>query len=390
MKHQVEKNINYKELIGLFFIIIGVLGLFIKLFYYQAISFDGRYQSDLPLHIELALSGEGYSILYYIISIIYRIFNDVFYIAVFEAIMVVATWLLATGVLCHFLETQKYIRCSGIALGLTIMTGIYVPCIYETFYKAQLITQPYHNITYLGMRLTSLGVMILFVKMYDNYLDKIRLKEWCLLTLLLVISTSIKPSFFYGFAFTLFLFLVSDLVKHRFDKKVFRQIFFIGSTVLPSLLVLFVQAQILYGTNIDGQSTGIALIWGKSFIASGLFKTVLKLLCGLSFPCLVSWVNRHKMDKNEKFIIIMFIIQLLVCILFTETGERANHGNFYWGLFNAAYLWFFSSIICFVKNIESKQTKRIYHGIGLVLLGAHLLSSVVYFIHIYRGGLYLV
>lgn len=358
-----------------------------RTFYRQAIEYGGGYRSDLPAHIEFGITGQGYSIVYYIINILYQITGNAILIAALESIVVIATWLL-TGKLIQILNCRTgYLEGCILALPCIFLTGIYIPHIHEYFYVEQLFTQPYHNITYFGMRLFAVCTMIMFVKMFPDYISKIKGKQWCLLTLFLTISTLIKPNFLLGFSFTLLLFLIKDFSRYKFEKIPFRNMILLGGAVLPSLIVLWGQAQILYGNNTEAGQSGLAIIWGEDFVRYGMKSTVFKLICSFAFPCLVLYMNRKEIKKTESFSYIMCFIQLCVCILFVETNRRVA-SNFYWGLQCAGFILFVNAAALYWKNIKEMAARWKYKFIGAFLLSAHVISSIVYFIKIFSGQNY--
>ena len=62
-KRQSATKIQVVEYIVLLIVCLFLFLVMMQLFYRQSIKFEGRYQSDLPAHIEFALEGRGYSLL---------------------------------------------------------------------------------------------------------------------------------------------------------------------------------------------------------------------------------------------------------------------------------------------------------------------------------------
>lgn len=382
-KRQSATKIQVVEYIVLLIVCLFLFLVMMQLFYRQSIKFEGRYQSDLPAHIEFALEGRGYSLLYWLIGVFYRITNNTLLVAASEALMIVITFFLTGKLFQLLLESQSYAKSVFLAIPSTFLTSIYLPLLWQHYYKQSLITQPYHNITYYGMRVFAVCVMIFFTQMLNGYLKKISWKNWILLSFFLMLSTAVKPNFLLGYAFTLLIFLLLDFIKYKFAKEPFIHMIFMGLTVVPSILVLLWQAMILYGKSSDG--SGIGLDLGRSFIQYGIGATILKLICSLVFPILILIVNRRRLRRIDKFIALMFGVQLAVCVIFVETGTRASAANFYWGLYCAGFFLFVSTVSIFIKNCKSKMPYG-YLAVGAFLLLAHLVSSVGYFLHIFAGG----
>lgn len=379
-----EKNCGLKKF-TLFVIVLGLFAILTYLFYMQSLKLNNGYRSDLPAHIVFAQTGRGYSALYQFMGFVYNFGKGTWAIAVLESLIVVLTILLSGRLLKMLAPSLNYVEATLISLPISFLTGMYIPGIYEHYYIQQLVTQPYHNITYYGMRLFAVCVFIAFFEIFEGYLEKIKWKYWVGTAIFLLLSTSVKPNFLLGFSFTLLLFLIVDFLKYRFEKKPFIQMILMGGVVFPSLFMLLWQANMLYGTSTAGSSSGIGLIWGATFVRYGFVSTLLKLICSLSFPIIVFLVNRKKLNRNSKFIYLMFLVQLLVCILFTEVGEREAAYNFYWGLYGAGFFLFIDAVAVFVKNWKEKLPKW-YKIVGIVLLLIHLISSILYFVHIVLGG----
>ena len=161
-----------------------------------------------------------------------------------------------------------------------------------------------------------------------------------------------------------------------------------GLVVFPSLLIMLYQYIRLYGAASSGSSS-IVLVWGARFIKYGFTSTILKLLCGLSFPTLVAAKNRKTFTRFDKFSYVMFAVQIIISALFAEDGVRATHGNFSWGLYGGAYFMFIVALAKFFNNLSDKKKEgnvfTPYTIAGIVLLFTHILSGLVYFNIVMQG-----
>lgn len=389
----MKTAINKKSLIQTLIIIVISVGMFAALsylFYSQIHLTNNLYYSDLREHIRFAVQDRGYSALYRIMNVVYRIFNTENAIAFFESLIVVATWLGAGYLVTVLYKNKSYFEGLLIALPTTFVTGIYIPYIYEYFYRRQLVGQPYHNITYYGMRLFAVFAMIVFCKMFENYLQNIKWTHWVLVTVLLALSTSVKPSFFYGFALTLLIFLIIDFIKTKCKLNPFLKMVIIGLIVIPSLAVMAFQATKLYATSADEGGTSIALTFGANFFKLGKKQALLKTFCSLAFPTLVAVMNIKKLTRNEKFVYLMYLIQFSITFVCVEVGRRADHGNFYWGLYGGGFFLFLVSFSKYIEDLKNyKERNKVYLIVGGILMLAHIVSSVFYFIAIMQGKRYL-
>ncbi|MBQ7047410.1 MAG: hypothetical protein IJN86_00510 [Clostridia bacterium] len=386
-------------------LIIVVIGLIIfyllsSLFYSQATARRG-YSSDLKEHIKYAIADKGYSALYSFMGKLYEIFESVICIAILEALMVIATWLLTAKFITMVAKETDFFMGALFAIPIVFLCAVAVPILYPKFYSGQLVTQPYHNITFYGMRLFALIAMMCLYKVFDNYLNKIKPAYWIAIALSLALSTSVKPSFFYGFALTLLIFLIIDFFKSIFKKEfklgTLGHIILMGVVVFPSLYIMAKQVIHLFGpkevARAASQSSGIAIAWGKPFLKAGIFTNVARLVCGMTFPTLVAFNNRKKLNRFEKFSYLMFFVQILVFAMLTETGKRANHGNFYWGVYSAGFFAFLAAVPRFLDNIrlfKEDKSKKGYLIAGFILLIAHMICSIMYFAIVQRGYSYLI
>lgn len=381
----MKKN---KQNIGMFVLGSFLFGILSLLFYHQAVSETGNYASDLPAHIQIAVEHRGYSFLYWVLGVVYGLFGYLG-VAFFESAIVLCTWMITVIFLKQLTGNKGTNREYYAAYFLLFLTSIYIPGIYEWFYLRTVITQPWHNITYFGMRFFAVWTMFCFGKIYESYLFGLRISEWLSVAGPLLFATAVKPNFLLSFSFALLLILIRDgyrQICQGVSFLVLRNIVLLGMTVLPSCLVLYIQSLILYPRGQNGGEHGIALIWGEKFVQFGLLPTVLKCMCGLSFPLLV-WIYHKKTAPFGRFIYLMYAVTLLQTAMLSETGERENYGNFYWGLYNSAYILFAFCLSVFMKNGYEKQRKKggIYFGIGILLLLGHVLSGFYYFSVLFMG-----
>lgn len=388
-----HKRVKFvKQLIGLTFFLV-----FAVLFYRQAIHYGNRYPSDLPAHIEFGIQGRGYSLLYFVIGFLFRVTNSYFAIALLESGILVSTWLLSDRFIAKHFNLDSGWRLF-ISTGLLFLCSIYIPGISSFFYKNSIITQPWHSITYFGMRLFTIPATSATLDVIERYKEKLSWKEWLKIAVPLTISTGIKPNFLIIYSFSLLIILIVDFVQELISKRlsltVFWNFIFLGTVVFPSLFILLVQSQILYGAKSDSATTsGIALVFlSSSFFRYGA-KTIIKVIQGLFFPVLV-FFTANKITKKEKLTFLLFIVALIQVIVLKETGPRQNHGNFYWGVYSAAFLTFLYASALFVQKIQKTQwCQKTLHEkciaiLGISILTLHCLSGFVYFVILLLGGSY--
>ena len=352
------------------------------LFYNQAFTVNRLiYLSDLPDHIALALAGNSYSFMYIIMGTILKLPGDVFVLLALETLLVLGAGWIGYLLLKELLSDEKKDIAFFVAFTLLFLTSIYLPKVFEWYYAGTFVTQPWHNITYIGMRFFALWTMYNFFKIYRDYLEGISFKEWLKVAIPLLLATAIKPNFLLSFAFALLVILLIDFLK---DYNHFWNIVKLGTAVFPACVVLLIQAVILYGPNDEGSASSVIITWGGSLWEQGLDVLLLKILCGLAFPILICICNYKQFDKNTKFVYLMFLVTFIQMHFLEETGVRAAHGNFTWGIYCAAYMLFIYAVGYFIKNFDFKG-KKMQTIMGCVFLALHFISGCKYFMLLLQG-----
>lgn len=143
-------------------------------FFGMALGMEGIYGSDSPAHISSGTMLQGYGLeaaFVYIISKFagYPFLQFVF--AVYQTILVMLTWGVSQKFIDKFFTVDKKLNLA-ISTGLIFLTTIYIPVIYPYFYKYGLGTQPWHNSTYFGMRLSAILYLYLLLQMLPQYIEK--------------------------------------------------------------------------------------------------------------------------------------------------------------------------------------------------------------------------
>lgn len=355
------------------------------LFYCQVFAFDGRaFLSDLPDHIELARAGDSYSVMYIVMGMILDIPYGTYVLFAFQALLVLGSGWFGYKMIREELALNQKDIAFFAGFSLIFLTSMYIPDFSNYYYKGSLITQPWHNITYIGMRFFALWAIYNFFKVYERYLKGIGILDWFKMAVPLLIATSIKPNFLLSFSFTLLIILVIDFIR---DYRNFWNIVKMGTVVFPSCLVLIIQAIILYGPTEEGMATSSVIItWGESLYKEGLALLLVKMFCGLAFPILIYILHRKDFDRKAKFVYLMFLVTFVQVNFLGEDGVRATHGNFTWGIYCAAFNLFIYALIFFIRefNVKGRYVEKVIGSIFLVL---HIISGYQYYRLLLEGGM---
>ena len=368
--------------------------LFTRLFYMQ-ISVPNVYISDIKSHIRIAENGRGYSLLYRVMQLIILIVDKQYRgisIALLEGLMTILTIYPTAGWIRKRYQIQTWLSFLA-AECLLFFSSIYLPVIQPYFYKWGIVTQPWHNITYIGMRLFAMLTMYFFSDVLDVYQQKITMGNWISIALPLAIATGIKPSFLLAFSWALLVFLIIDAIKGKLNRRVIMQCIKMGTTVFPALIIMYFQSKLLYTGGGEG-STGIGLALTSSrFFSAGLWATSIKLARGILLALVVMISTIHKDNrKASQYGYVIYLIALLQVIVFFETGRRAKDGNFYWTLYICGYIlytqviarWIYSLLHMKFDNIKQKS----YIVVTTMLVIGHIISGICYYIMIMCGSQY--
>lgn len=346
LKQKIELAIYYG--IQLIILIYGIFCIF--LYFQQAIYTGGEmYASDLAAHIDMA-TNQNY--IYSVTGVIIWLFFSLPYsyelTAIFLSIVTVAT-IVATYILLQELLKKYAIKCSRniiwiIALACNFFMPFFVKNINPTRYLGYQSPSIWHNSTYLCMKLVACITLIIFLRLIDTYYISFKKKDWSIFSGMLLLSCLVKPSFLTIFAPAMAIFMLFELIR----KVEFKRIVVMGLTLLPSVIILFIQSLILFDPDTN-QS-----IFIKFGVTLRLFseRPVETLVLSCAFPLLVltcTIIEKRFFDKYYLLAWAMWGIGLIQVVFLNESGERFAHGNFLWGYYFGI---FFLVILSCIKLIE--------------------------------------
>ena len=363
---------------------LGILFVMSALLFYRYI-FSLR-TSDFPAHIKNALNGKGYSLAHILFILCYRLSGTKLTIVVLMGLVTVLTALACAWFMKKYLDLigveKDLYSLIPVSASSVFICKLCVPEWSPLYYDDSFATQPWHNSTYILMRLFGICCFVMFYLMQKDYQEKIKLRDCALFTLFLILVNCSKPNFIIAFSPIMLLMLIYDFVRSR--GKTFKNAFLFGLCVLISCAVLLYQYAIVFPSN-GNDKVILSLANGLGFIGKDN-KFVLHLLLNLAFPLYVSvlyFINRKKMnDLSHRMFIemwAMFVLSFLEFLFVVESGSRAADGNFEWGLSFFAYMLFMT---CYCYLIKFKQEGWIsgeQHGKGTIIYNAHVLFGLFYF-----------
>lgn len=376
---------------------IVCVGVFIAYFTLTNGMISRNSPSDYPSHIDAALAGHGYSLMSIIICAVMKIFNSnevlTGVMTLIQIITIIGiTWLLKVTIEVVSKVKIKFVYLIIIAASTIFLTNMYIPEYWPHYYVSQTsLTQPWHNSTYLLMRMFAVYLMSVFILVQKNYTCKMKASLLILFTILLILVNWAKPNFIIAFAPAVLVMLIWDFIQTK--TKSFIPALIIGLCVLISLAIVIVQYTIAFPG--DGES-GVAFfldkfhefaVWPKAFwsIVSNLAFAIYVLVI-----CIVC--NIRKMQINLRVLVlswIMFLISRFEAVFFTETGIRAFDGNFAWGQYYFTFQLYVISVAYLIALYKNKNIKWLsYIGWGIYLL--NVLSGLIYFKTLLTGAWYII
>lgn len=388
MKNRNEKKKKYA--VWLLWGAVAAYGaMCLYLFYMQSVQpldYDNRYfQSDLPYHISMIVDdGWYYSFTAYIYQLLHFLAGGgTALIALFLAVVTVLCIVLTERLLRRLLNREKTdcLTLSG-ALALNLVMPFFWRYAGEFRYVSYQSGNIWHNSTYQCMKLLALGAFLYYGKVEAGYRERVTPRQWVTLAALLFVCTGVKPSFLTVFAPVLAVKLLIDLCR----KVPFKQVFLLGSAVLPACGVILWQNRVLFGAD-TGHGMAFAPWYTFSLHAN---RTKLAVLCSIAFPLAVLCFSLRELwrDRHYLFAWGMTGVGFLEALCLVETGSRSRDGNFLWGYCFAIFLVF---VFSFEKWLCLWKKGRLYRAAFAIcggVLAYQVFCGVWFFARLLMGETY--
>ena len=337
-------------------------------------------RSDMPAHVKLALGRNDYSLASWFVRLLWGLLGEARGQTALS-LLLTANQLLGLATLWLLLR-RMFPRLAGVyaylAVLLAHLCGPWVLPGQTGMYLGVYNGNVYHNMTLLFSRTPIPLVLLCFFRLWDDRRAALRPGDWLGLALWLLLSTLFKPSFLGAFAPAVFVMLVWDFVKTR--ARGFKNELLIGLAFIPALLALVWSSSALFAEDFAGTSSGVAL---RSWTLAGLLAALIMYLRGLLLP-IWSWAAQGVREKAQhghlSIIAGVLGVAILEALVLTETGFRANDGNFEWGslsLYPTVFGLAVTLLFLLLKETDwRKRPERIRAIVGIVLLLGHLIVGV--------------
>ncbi len=287
-------------------------------------------RSDMPAHVRLALGRNDYSLASWIVRLLWGLFGEErgqtalsLVLTANQLFSIAALWLLLRRALPRLGR--------GAALLAAVLAHVCGPwivpgqtAVYLGAYNGNVL----HNMTLHFSRSFVPLDLLLFCRLWDARREKLEVGVWLGFALCLLVTTLFKPSFLGAFAPAVFLLLVWDFFRTRC--RGFLRELMLGLAVIPSLAALVWSSTVLYAEDFAGTSSGMAL---RALSVPLVLGFAVMYLRGLLLPIWSFAVQGRREEKRGwlSILALTLLVAIAEALLLTETGFRANDGNFEWG-----------------------------------------------------------
>ncbi len=321
--------------------------------------------------------------------------SGVFVVTVFVVLTVIVTYMILT---CFLKGVCSEYEICALTFVLTYVTAIYYPWYSKEVYRGVSSPNIWHSPTQAVVKAGALLAIFLYVKYYYEYKEilrdegKVKLFSWKkigILSLLLFYTVLAKPSFLQGFLPAVGVFLLIELINSR--GKIFPFCMQSGLAFLPSCLYLLYQVLFYYGDGSEYSRGGIRFTF-FGFVGNSAPNIVVSSVLLYAFPvfCILTIARKEIFtDKYLQMIILFSVVSFCESACMAEALDNSA-GNFSWAKQLSVYfLWVIAVIKYFQKKkssskISGGRLERIFK-IGDILLAAHFISGVYYYIHLLNG-----
>lgn len=272
-----------------------------------------------------------------------------------------------------------------LAIVLVFSTAIYLPqyFIAHRYYLGSFTLNVWHNST-------TIAVMPFAIMLFQQTMHQIKEgfsnKRLLIIILLILVNALIKPSYLFVYigALPVTLLLLKPKVK-TFVVQMY--------PVVVALLAVLILKLLIYN-NEDTASVEIdpLLVYKYHHPTLNNWQIViilsLSIILGYVFPIIASRSNTIKtFNIDVIFSSVALMGGIAMFLLFTETGERWWHGNFFWQIVISGYILFMVMARESFNLLNIFKLKKL--NILQIALLLHLLFGMVYILRLILRGAYI-
>lgn len=358
-------------------------GALLVYLHYNQLLFEvgGPFEADTPYHVKMAVEDNWYySFTAFVYVFLYKFpwgnMLTAIFLSLCELATIFGTYLLLKEIWKKYqIKIGTAVTLLG-ATALNFVMAFYVKAVNERHYIGYQNASIWHNSTYICMKLVSVFVLWYFLKLIDEYKNKLTVKQWIIFTALVALSTGIKPSFLMVFAPVMAIMLLIDWIKGT----KFRKVFVFGLTVIPSLLIILWQNVVLFGAD---TGNGFTI---KPFytLAQRSDNPKIALVLSVLFPAIVGLFHIKDVWKDKLYLgsLLIWAFGFLEVFLFVESGTRSKDANFMWGHSISLFVLF---LISFVRWLRDCLHKDFLGKMKVIRCGYLVVTGAVFAYHVISG-----
>lgn len=280
---------------------------------------------------------------------------------------------------CFEIKINSALCISGI---MTFVGPIFLPVFTNKYYLGQFTANPWHNPTTIAVEPFSIACFFLLYYLRKKNREVEEKKINIMLGIfagLLLISAFFKPSFYQSFVPAVIVFLGFDFFFLKQGTK--KMNIKCALATVPVCMLAVFQYMISFSSTSNGiviKPFEVWLIFSKnllvSFVCSYLFIIVVVALL-------------HKIVCKKEYVIIsgLYVASAVSQFILFSFAQKAETGDFLWGVYLASYTIFLSGIILlrdWIKEYGFDLRAKIAAGV----LGGHVVCGIGYFVAIYLCG----
>ena len=379
LEKQYNRHIRFINIIVLTIVFLLCSHMFIDMI-------DRVMTSDFADHIDDALNNRSYSLMGFMMLFLCRLTGSAHSVGYLTAALIVLTIIVCAYFMekmLHMMDIETEIeRLIPVSAGTVFICKLCIPDWSPFYFADSFSTQPWHNSTYILMRIFAMLTMLYFFRIEKDYLKKIRYGDLGIFAVLCFLTNFSKPNFMIGFAPIMLLILIKDFIMMK--GKNFRNAFLFGLCVLLGCTIMIFQSSILYSDSTNTSVT-ISLANAADMILENR-KFFFNIPFNYAFPVITMFLvldNKEIFSRFELAIYrqswFMLLLSMLECLFIREVGFRETHGNFRWGQQFFSYLIFVISLVMIIKIARKKPEKSRLISVANYTYTLHVIFGIAFF-----------
>ncbi len=379
LKKQYDRHIRLINIIMLTAVFLLCSHMFIDMT-------DRVMTSDFADHIDDALNNRSYSLMGFMMLMSCRLTGSIHSVGFLSAALVVLTIVVCAYFMKEVLKMMdvetEIDRLIPVSAGTVFICKLCIPDWSPYYFADSFSTQPWHNSTYILMRLFAMLTMLYFFRIEKNYLKEIRYRDLAVFAFLCFLTNFSKPNFMIAFAPVMLLILIRDFIMTK--GKSFRNAFLFGLCVLFGCTIMIFQSSVLYSESTNTSVT-ISLANAADMLAENR-KYFFNLPFNYAFPFIAVLLVLDNKDVFSKFELAMYrqnwfmlLLSMLEYLFIREVGFRETHGNFRWGQQFFSYLIFVMSLIMIIKIARKRPEKDKQVCVANYTYVMHVIFGIAFF-----------